>query len=168
MLLIIVTILSLKWQQRVGTYGEGNLWHSWWGCKLVLPWWKSMWRFLKEQIKTSSKTWVPTLTNHNCTHGGTRWCFDACLKITQLSITHHLTTVQVKGYRRAPVWPNQVTQSSLSCCSGMQESSCMNLLGGLRFFTTLILKTILWKIKLPCWQHVVPAKRFGCLLFESE
>ena len=31
-----------------GCGGKGTLLHCWWGCKLVLPLWKSVWRFLRK------------------------------------------------------------------------------------------------------------------------
>ena len=32
---------------------KGNLLHCWWGCKLVQPLWKTVWRFLRK-LKTES------------------------------------------------------------------------------------------------------------------
>ena len=31
-----------------GCGGKGTLLHCWWECKLIQPWWKTVWRFLKE------------------------------------------------------------------------------------------------------------------------
>ena len=34
------------WQNRCGE--KGTLIHCWWGCKLVQPLWKAVWRFLRK------------------------------------------------------------------------------------------------------------------------
>jgi hypothetical protein len=37
-----------KQQMLVRMWEKGTLIHCWWECKLVLPLWKKIWRFLKK------------------------------------------------------------------------------------------------------------------------
>ena len=50
-----------RWWRGCGE--RGTLLHSWWGCKLVQPLWKSVWRFLRKfHIVLPEDTGIPLLS----------------------------------------------------------------------------------------------------------
>ena len=55
---------------------KGTLLHCWWGCKLVQPLWRTVWRFLKKlEIELSYNPAIPLLGIHT---GETRIERDTC------------------------------------------------------------------------------------------
>ena len=48
---------------------KGTLGHCWWRCKLVQPWWKTVWRFLKKlKIKIQHNIVIPLLSTQRKQH----------------------------------------------------------------------------------------------------
>jgi hypothetical protein len=70
---------------------RGALLHCWWDCKLVQPFWKSIWRFLRKlEIDLPEDSVIPLLGLYPPCHRGT--CDSQKLETTQMSHDRRMDT----------------------------------------------------------------------------